>query len=81
MSLIFSENFIEGLCNIGPYSVTGEDPRLKGMFHNCGFNSAGLMLSGGCSEQLASWILQGQPDLHMYSYDIRYVRYRYLNIE
>lgn len=51
--------------------LIGEDPRLRGMFHNCGFNSAGLMLSGGCAEQLASWILNGQPDLHMYNYDIR----------
>lgn len=44
------------------------------MFLNCGFNSAGLMFSGGCSEQLATWILNGQADLHMYNFDIRYVQ-------
>lgn len=55
------------------------------MFHNCGFNSAGLMLSGGCAEQLALWILNGQPDLHMYNYDIRSINnimayFEYLSI-
>lgn len=62
----------------GPESFTpdhkpllGEDPRLQGLFHGCGFNSAGMMLGGGCGEQLALWIINGRPDLHMYSYDIR----------
>lgn len=49
----------------------GEDPRLQGLYHGCGFNSAGMMLGGGCGEQLALWIINGRPDLHMYSYDIR----------
>lgn len=29
------------------------------------------MLGGGCGEQLALWIINGRPDLHMYSYDVR----------
>jgi len=31
------------------------------------------MLGGGCGEQLAHWIIQGRPELHMYAYDIRSV--------
>ena len=49
----------------------GPDPRLNGLFHNCGFNSAGMMLGGGCGEQAAEWILKGRPSLHMFAYDIR----------
>lgn len=62
----------------GPESFTpdhrpllGEDPRLKGLFHGCAFNSLGMMMGGGCGEQLALWIMNGRPDLHMYSFDIR----------
>jgi sarcosine dehydrogenase len=49
----------------------GEDPRLRGMYHNCGYNSSGMMLAGGCAMQMAQWIVNGRPDLHMFSYDIR----------
>lgn len=62
----------------GPESFTpdhkplmGPDPRLEGLFHNCGFNSAGMMLGGGCGEQMAQWVINGRPDLHMFGYDIR----------
>lgn len=53
--------------------LTGEDPRLLGFYHMCGFNASGVVLSGGCGEQLAKWIIHGRPDFHMYSYDIRSV--------
>lgn len=49
----------------------GPDPHLSGLFHNCGFNSAGMMLGGGCAKQLASWIIHDRPDLHMFAYDVR----------
>nr|CAD7406966.1 unnamed protein product [Timema poppensis] len=52
----------------------GEDPRLHGLYHSCGYNSAGMMLGGGCGEQLAKWIIQGRPDLHMFNYDIRWLK-------
>lgn len=62
----------------GPESFTpdhkplmGPDPRMDGLFHNCGFNSAGMMLGGGCGEQMAEWILHGRPSAHMFAYDIR----------
>ncbi|XP_014248912.1 sarcosine dehydrogenase, mitochondrial [Cimex lectularius] len=51
--------------------LLGEDPRLNGFFHSCGYNAAGVVLSGGCGEQLANWIINGRPDFHMYAYDIR----------
>lgn len=61
----------------GPESFTpdhkplmGPDPRLSGLFHSCGFNSAGMMLGGGCAEQLAEWVINGRPSLHMFNYDI-----------
>lgn len=62
----------------GPESFTpdhkplmGEDPSVRGFFHGCGFNSAGMMLGGGCGRELARWIVQGRPQLDMYGYDIR----------
>lgn len=42
-----------------------------GLFHACGFNSSGIMLSAGCAEQLAIWISQGRPEIQMFEYDIR----------
>ncbi|KAB0799571.1 hypothetical protein PPYR_07451 [Photinus pyralis] len=51
--------------------LLGEDPRLPGMFHASGFNSAGIMLGPGCGEQLAKWIKNGRPDLAMHAYDIQ----------
>lgn len=62
----------------GPESFTpdhkpllGPDPRLIGLFHNCGYNSAGMMFGGGCGEQLAEWIIHGQPEFHMFNFDVR----------
>lgn len=54
----------------GPESFTpdhkpllGEAPNLRGFYLGCGFNSAGIMLSGGCGEQLAQCIVNGSPTL------------------
>lgn len=51
--------------------IMGEDPRCSGLFYSCGYNSAGMMLGGGCGEQIARWIINGRPDKHMFNYDIR----------
>jgi len=51
--------------------IMGEDPRVRGFFHGVGFNSSGMMLGGGCGDQLAKWVVNGRPDLDMYGYDIR----------
>lgn len=62
----------------GPESFTpdhkalmGESPEVRGFYLGCGFNSAGMMLGGGCGQQLAQWIVGGRPEMHMHSYDIR----------
>lgn len=31
----------------------------------------GMMLGGGCGQELAHWIVHGRPERDMYSYDIR----------
>lgn len=51
--------------------IMGPDPRCSGLFHNCGFNSAGMMFGSGCAEQTAEWIVHGRPSLDMYAYDVR----------
>ncbi|XP_069465727.1 sarcosine dehydrogenase, mitochondrial isoform X2 [Ambystoma mexicanum] len=62
----------------GPESFTadhkplmGEAPEVRGFFLGCGFNSAGMMLGGGCGKELAYWIIHGRPEKDMYGYDIR----------
>uniref|UniRef100_A0AAX7T256 Sarcosine dehydrogenase n=1 Tax=Astatotilapia calliptera TaxID=8154 RepID=A0AAX7T256_ASTCA len=62
----------------GPESFTadhkplmGETPEVRGFFLGCGFNSAGMMLGGGCGRELAHWIIHGRPEKDMYGYDIR----------
>lgn len=62
----------------GPESFTpdhkplmGEDPTVQGFYHCCGFNSSGMMLGGGCGDQLAKWVAQGSPEFDMFGYDIR----------
>ena len=36
--------------------LLGEDPRVRGFFHGCGFNSSGMMLGGGCGYQESAFI-------------------------
>lgn len=62
----------------GPESFTpdhkplmGESPELRGFVLNCGYNSAGMMLSGGCGREMATWLVKGRPELDMFGYDIR----------
>ncbi|KAK7075105.1 hypothetical protein SK128_005197 [Halocaridina rubra] len=62
----------------GPESFTpdhkplmGEDPTVQGFYHCCGFNSAGMMLGGGCGDQMAKWVAHGRPEIDMFGYDIR----------
>ncbi|GIY67017.1 sarcosine dehydrogenase, mitochondrial [Caerostris darwini] len=62
----------------GPESFTpdhkpllGEDPKIRGFYHGCGFNSLGMNAGGGCGRELASWVVHGRPQLDMYGYDIR----------
>uniref|UniRef100_A0A668VXG6 Uncharacterized protein n=1 Tax=Oreochromis aureus TaxID=47969 RepID=A0A668VXG6_OREAU len=69
----------------GPESFTadhkplmGEAPEVRGFFLGCGFNSAGMMLGGGCGRELAHWIIHGRPEKDMYAYDVkRNEKYKY----
>ena len=49
----------------------GESAEVRGFYLSCGYNSAGIMLSGGCGKQIAEWIVHGRPSLDMLAYDIR----------
>uniref|UniRef100_A0A8C9X2I1 Sarcosine dehydrogenase n=1 Tax=Sander lucioperca TaxID=283035 RepID=A0A8C9X2I1_SANLU len=51
--------------------LMGEAPEVRGFYLGCGFNSAGMMLGGGCGRELAHWIIHGRPEKDMYGYDIR----------
>ncbi|XP_014204461.1 sarcosine dehydrogenase, mitochondrial [Copidosoma floridanum] len=51
--------------------IMGEDPRCSGFFYSCGYNSAGMMYSGGCGQTIADWIVNGRPKDHVFPYDIR----------
>lgn len=62
----------------GPESFTpdhkplmGEVPGCRGFYVGAGFNSAGIMLAGGCGQQLAEWVVEGQPTLDMFGFDIK----------
>ncbi|KAJ0181071.1 hypothetical protein K1T71_003156 [Dendrolimus kikuchii] len=62
----------------GPESFTpdhkpllGEDPNVFGLYHNCGYNSAGMMFSAGCGIQMAEWVINGRPHYNMFTFDIR----------
>ncbi|XP_055388535.1 sarcosine dehydrogenase, mitochondrial-like, partial [Condylostylus longicornis] len=62
----------------GPESFTpdhkplmGPDTNISGLYHSCGYNSAGMMFGGGCGEQIACWVIKGQPDLPMFQFDLR----------
>lgn len=38
----------------------GEEPTLRGFYHGCGFNSAGMMFGGGCGWQLVRFAFLDQ---------------------
>ena len=49
--------------------LVGPQPGLRGFWQACGFNSMGMMLSGGMGEQLATWVATGAPTIDLFSYD------------
>ncbi|RKF17099.1 FAD-dependent oxidoreductase [Roseovarius spongiae] len=62
----------------GPESFTpddryllGETPEVKGLFCACGFNSVGILSSGGVGKALADWIHDGHPPGELADVDIR----------
>lgn len=62
----------------GPESFTpddryllGETPEVDGLFCACGFNSVGILSSGGVGKALASWIRDGHPPVDLSDVDVR----------
>ena len=65
----------------GPESFTpddayylGEAPELDGYFLACGYNSIGIVSSGGAGMALAQWIADGEPPFDLWEVDIRRVQ-------
>lgn len=62
----------------GPESFTpddryllGETPEVSGLFCACGFNSVGILSSGGVGKALADWIRDGHPPVELADVDVR----------
>jgi 4-methylaminobutanoate oxidase (formaldehyde-forming) len=62
----------------GPESFTpddryllGESPEVRGLFCATGFNSIGILSSGGVGKALADWIRDGHPPVELMDVDIR----------
>lgn len=62
----------------GPESFTpddryylGEAPEVKGYWVAAGYNSIGIVSSGGAGQALAHWITEGEPPFDLWEVDIR----------
>lgn len=62
----------------GPESFTadtryllGETPEVPGLFCATGFNSIGILSSGGVGKALAAWIRDGRPPVELIDVDVR----------
>ena len=62
----------------GPESFTpddryllGETPEVKNLFCACGFNSVGILSSGGVGKALSEWIRDGRPPVELTDVDVR----------
>ncbi|XWN32362.1 MAG: FAD-dependent oxidoreductase [Devosia sp.] len=62
----------------GPESFTpddryllGETPEVPGLYCACGFNSVGILSSGGVGKSLAAWIADGAPPAELIDVDVR----------
>jgi glycine cleavage system aminomethyltransferase T/glycine/D-amino acid oxidase-like deaminating enzyme len=62
----------------GPESFTpddryllGETPEVRGLYCATGFNSVGILSSGGVGKALADWIRDGHPPMELIDVDVR----------
>jgi heterotetrameric sarcosine oxidase gamma subunit len=62
----------------GPESFTpddryllGETPEVENLFCACGFNSIGILSSGGVGKALSLWIRDGRPPVELTDVDVR----------
>jgi hypothetical protein len=68
MQLFF--NGPESFTADGRYLI-GETPEVAGLFCATGFNSLGILSSGGVGKSLASWIRDGRPPVELIDVDVR----------
>ena len=52
-------------------SYLGEAPEVKGYWIAAGYNSIGIVSSGGAGQALAHWITEGEPPFDLWEVDIR----------
>jgi 4-methylaminobutanoate oxidase (formaldehyde-forming) len=50
--------------------IIGKAPELDNFYLACGF-TAGIAASGGAGEALANWILEGDPGMDLWQFDVR----------
>lgn len=62
----------------GPESFTpddryllGETPEVENLYCACGFNSVGILSSGGVGKALSQWIRDGRPPVELTDVDVR----------
>lgn len=62
----------------GPESFTpddryliGETSEVNGLFCACGFNSVGILSSGGVGKALSEWVRDGRPPMELADVDVR----------
>lgn len=62
----------------GPESFTpdnryllGETPEISGLFCATGFNSIGILSSGGVGKSMAAWLRDGRPPVELIDVDVR----------
>src|SRR5262249_18266937 len=48
-----------------------ETPEVEGLFCACGFNSVGILSSGGVGKALSQWIPDGRPPVELTDVDVR----------
>lgn len=51
--------------------IMGEAPELRNFYNLCGFNSVGIVSSGGAGRALAEWMDAGEPPFDLSMVDIR----------
>ncbi|RLC02227.1 MAG: FAD-dependent oxidoreductase [Deltaproteobacteria bacterium] len=51
--------------------LLGEAPGVKNFFVACGMNSVGITSAGGAGMAIATWIVQGYPEVDLWPVDVR----------
>lgn len=66
--------FLESFTPDG-HGLLGPNPDISGLYHAHTMNSIGMSYSGGVGDMMAQWIVNGEPNMSMYAFDIRWVSF------